>query len=121
MSKQTDSVGQFEQLVLTAVLTLGDGAYGVTIHEKITELAGDRSVNMGSVYVTLDRLDDKGYVSSWQTDATPVRRGRPKRFYRLTGAGERALQESVATARRVFEAVGDSWRLGKRKPRGARS
>ena len=121
MTQQIDSVGQFEQLVLTAVLTLGDGAYSVTIHEKITELAGARSVNIGSVYVTLDRLGEKGYVSSWIADATPARRGRPKRFYRLTSAGERALGESVATARRVFEAVGDSWRLGKRKPRGARS
>ena len=58
--KKVDSLGQFEQLVLAAVLALGDDAYGVTIHAKIEELAHPKSVGLGAVYVTLDRLEDKG-------------------------------------------------------------
>ena len=61
---KTDSLGQFEQLVLTAILTLRDDAYGVTIHSKVEELARPKTVSLGAVYVTLDRLEDKGLVTS---------------------------------------------------------
>src|SRR5215471_13623501 len=61
----SDSLGQFEQLVLTAILTLRDDAYGVTIHAKVEELARPKAASLGAVYVTLDRLEDKGFVSSW--------------------------------------------------------
>ena len=60
-----DSLGQFEQLVLTAVLSLESDAYGVTIHKKVEALSAPKSVTLGAVYVTLDRLDDKAYLSSW--------------------------------------------------------
>ena len=60
-----DSLGQFEQLVLTAVLMLHDDAYGVSIHSKVQELAHPKSVSLGAVYVTLDRLEDKGLMVSW--------------------------------------------------------
>jgi PadR family transcriptional regulator PadR len=88
-----DSLGQFEQLVLTAILTLRDEAYGVTIHSKVQELARPKAVSLGAVYVTLDRLEDKGMVASWLSDPTPERGGRAKRCYRLEALGERALQE----------------------------
>jgi len=68
-----DSVEQFEQLVMTAILSLGDNAYGVTIHKKVEELAHPKSVVLGAVYVTLDRLEDKGYIKSWLSDPTPER------------------------------------------------
>jgi len=99
------SVGQFEQLVLTAVLTLKEDAYGVTIHEKVGELARPKSVSLGAVYVTLDRLEDKGLVSSWLSEPTAERGGRAKRCYRMEALGERALQESTATAQRIFDAL----------------
>ena len=54
----SDSLGQFEQLVLTAILTLRDDAYGVTIHSKVEELARPKPASLGAVYVTLDRLED---------------------------------------------------------------
>ena len=108
-----DGLGQFEQLVLTAILSLREDAYGVTIHGKVQELARPRPVSLGAVYVTLDRLEDKGMVSSWLSDPTPERGGRAKRCYRIEAVGERALQESAVTAKRVFDeitaALGKDW------------
>jgi PadR family transcriptional regulator PadR len=108
-----DSIGQFEQLVLTAVLSLREDAYGVTIHEKVGELARPKAVSLGAVYVTLDRLEDKGLVSSWLSEPTAERGGRAKRCYRLEALGERALQESAATAKRIWdtlvEVLGKEW------------
>ena len=100
-----DSVGQFEQLVLTAILTRGEDAYGVSIHSKVQELARPKAVSLGAVYVTLDRLEDKGMVKSWLSDPTPERGGRAKRCYRLEALGERALAESAVTAKRIWDGI----------------
>ena len=120
-----NSLGQFEQLVLTAILSLRDNAYGITIHEKVEELSAPKSVSLGAVYITLDRLEDKGFITSWLTDPTPERGGRSKRHYQLQALGERALQESIATAQRMFAAVQESWGIdipmpGRRKWKPAR-
>jgi len=104
-----DSIGQFEQLVLTAVLALRDDAYGVTIHDKVGQLARPKAVSLGAVYVTLDRLEDKGMVSSRLSDPTPERGGRAKRCYRLEALGERALEESAVTAKRIWETIAEVW------------
>ena len=106
------SLGQFEQLVLTAILTLGDNAYGVTIHAKAEALAAPKKAALGAVYATLDRMEDKGLVASWLSDPTPERGGRAKRHYRLEPAGERALRDSAMTARRICDAVQQSWGEG---------
>ena len=106
---ETEPLGQFEQLVLTAVLTLGENAYGVTIHKKVQELAAPKAVTLGAIYVTLDRLEDKGYVTSRLTEPTAARGGRAKRCYRLEASGERALKESIATARRMAVSVAPIW------------
>jgi PadR family transcriptional regulator len=108
MSK-TDSLGQFEQLVLTAILTLGDDAYGVTIHAKAEELARPKAVSLGAVYVTLDRLEDKRLVSSRLSDPTPERGGRSKRCYRLEALGEKVLRESALTAKRIWDVTTLAW------------
>jgi PadR family transcriptional regulator PadR len=108
-----DSIGQFEQLVLAAILSLREDAYGVTIHEKVAELAHPKPVSLGAVYVTLDRLEDKGFISSWLSEPTAERGGRAKRCYRMEALGERALQESAVTAKRIFdslvEVLGKDW------------
>jgi DNA-binding PadR family transcriptional regulator len=104
-----DSLGQFEQLVLTAILTLREDAYGVTIHSKVQELARPKAVSLGAVYVTLDRLEDKGLVASWMSDPTRERGGRAKRCYRLEAVGERALQESAVTAKRIWDVIAEVW------------
>jgi len=106
--KRAETVGQFEQLVLTAVLALDADAYGVTIHVTVSELAA-RAVRLGAIYVTLDRLEDKGFVSSWLSDPRPERGGRARRHYRLEPAGRRALRESTETAKRMYESVARSW------------
>ena len=106
---RSDSLGQFEQLVLTAVVTLRENAYGVPIHKTVQQLAASKVVTMGAIYVTLDRLEDKGYVSSWLSDPIAARGGRAKRCYQLEASGERALKESIATARRVASSVRTIW------------
>lgn len=113
-----DSLGQFEQLVLTAILTLGEDAYGVSIHAKAQELAKPKSVSLGAIYVTLDRLEDKGLVSSRLSDPTPERGGRAKRCYRLEAPGERALQESAVTAKRIWDVTSEVWGKGWTKAPG---
>ena len=106
---KTDSLGQFEQLVLTAILGLRDDAYGVTIHNRVEELSRPKSVSLGAIYVTLDRLEDKGMVSSWLSEPVAERGGRAKRCYRLEALGERALQESAVTAKRVWDSISEIW------------
>lgn len=103
------SLGQFEQLVLTAVVALDDNAYGVTIHAKAEELSRPRKITRGAVYATLDRLEDKGLVASWLSAPTKERGGRSRRHYRLEKSGEQALRESARTARRLYETIAQSW------------
>jgi PadR family transcriptional regulator PadR len=105
----SEHLGQFEQLVLTAVLTLGERGYGVTIHARVEQLAHPRTVSLGAVYVTLDRLEDKGLVSSQLSDPTPERGGRAKRCYRAEAAGERALHDAAMASRRMSAALSDLW------------
>jgi PadR family transcriptional regulator PadR len=111
------SVGQFEQFVLTAILTLGEDAYGITIHGKVQTLVQPKAVVLGAVYATLDRLEDKGLIVSWLSDPTPARGGRSKRYYRLQPIGERALRESVLSARRVCDEVERIWGAHAWQPR----
>jgi PadR family transcriptional regulator PadR len=86
-------LGEFEQIVLLAVLRLGKNAYGVTILEEIEQRTG-RSVMIGAVYATLDRLQIKQYISSRVGSPTPERGGRAKRFFRVTAQGSAALERS---------------------------
>src|SRR5215475_10134447 len=109
-------LGQFEQLVLTAVLSLGDNAYGVTIHAKIEELAKPRLVKLGAVYATLDRLEDKRLIASWLSEPTKERGGRSRRHYRLEKPGEEALSESAEAAKRIYQAIEQNWGGFKWKP-----
>lgn len=103
------SLGSFEQLVLTAVVALGDDAYSVSVHEKVELLSKPKKVSLGAVYATLDRLEDKGLLASWLAEPTPERGGRSKRHYRLEPAGRRALRESLATSRRMLGVIDDAW------------
>jgi PadR family transcriptional regulator PadR len=98
-----DNLGEFELLILAALQMLGENAYGMTVHERVEKLAaGIRTVSLGSVYTTLDRLELKGYVKSWFSDPTPERGGRSKRFFEITGAGQKALKNSVRLAGNVL-------------------
>jgi PadR family transcriptional regulator PadR len=87
------SLGEFEQVVLLAVLRLGDDAYAVPVHDEILRCTG-RVVSRGSIYITLDRLETKGYLRSRLADPTPERGGRAKRFFQVTPQGMRAVKET---------------------------
>ena len=87
------ALGEFEQVVLLAVLRLGDNAYAVTIRDEILQCTG-RDVARGSVYITLDRLETKGFLRSRLADSTPERGGRAKRYYELRPRAVEALKES---------------------------
>jgi DNA-binding PadR family transcriptional regulator len=87
------ALGEFEQVVLLAILRLGEGAYAVSVREEILQCTG-RDVSRGSVYITLDRLETKGFLRSRLADPTPERGGRAKRFYELRPPAVDALKES---------------------------
>jgi PadR family transcriptional regulator, regulatory protein PadR len=87
------ALGEFEQVVLLAVLRLDNEAYAVSIGDEILRCTG-RAVSRGSIYITLDRLETKGYVKSRLGDPTPERGGRAKRYYTLRPRGLDALRES---------------------------
>jgi len=87
------SLGEFEQVVLLAVLRLGEGAYAVPVHDEILSCTG-RDVARGSIYITLDRLETKGYLRSRLADPTPERGGRAKRYYTLRPRALEALKEN---------------------------
>jgi PadR family transcriptional regulator, regulatory protein PadR len=84
------SLGEFEQIVLLAVLRLGDNAYGVTIRREITACTG-RAPAPGALYTTLDRMEEKGLVQSQFGDPTPQRGGRAKRYFAVTKRGRIAV------------------------------
>lgn len=91
-------LGEFEQLVLLALLRLGPEAYGVSIRDEIEEQTG-RSVTLGAVYTTLLRLENKRLVATRLGEPTPQRGGRRKKFYRPLAAGRRELAASVNALR----------------------
>jgi PadR family transcriptional regulator PadR len=88
-----DYLGEFEHIVVLALLRLGDGAYGVTVRQEI-ELRIGREVSIGAIYATLDRLEAKGYVRSRLGDPTPERGGRSKRFFRVSAKGMTAVNRT---------------------------
>jgi DNA-binding PadR family transcriptional regulator len=87
------SLGEFEKLVMLAVLRLGAGAYGATIIQGLEERTG-RTTSPGAVYVSLRRLEKKGMVSSRLGDPSPTRGGRPKRYYAVEREGILRLRQA---------------------------
>jgi DNA-binding PadR family transcriptional regulator len=102
MGEQKDYLGNFEEIVLLAVLRLEEQAYGAKIRQTVAE-ALKKDVSIGAIYVTLDRLERKGYLKSWQGEATPERGGRAKRYFRIEGVGVRALNDTAAARNRLTE------------------
>lgn len=88
----SERLGEFEQLVLLAVLRLGDDAYGARIQEVLEETGG-RDASISAIYITLTRLQDKGLVSSRMGDPEPVRGGKARRYFAVEDAGLRALNQ----------------------------
>ena len=100
-------LGEFELYVMAALARLGDEAYGMTIRRDIEEGCG-RSVAIGSVYATLARLADKGYVTFRISDPRPVQGGRSRKHVLLTAAGRRALAQSTTMLTRMLPGLSPS-------------
>ncbi len=99
-----DYLGEFEHIVVLALLRLEDRAYGVTVRQEI-EFRTKREVSIGAVYATLDRLEKKGYVRSHRGDPTPERGGRSKRFFRVTAQGLAAVNRAQRALHSMTEGL----------------
>jgi PadR family transcriptional regulator PadR len=100
-----DELGKFELPVLAAVARLRDNAYGVSVMQEISKRE-DREIPYGAVHVTLNRLAEKGFLTSKMGDPTPERGGRRKRYYQLTGRGQKALAAAWSQFHASFEGLG---------------
>lgn len=104
-----DILGAFEQAVLLAIVRLGEDAYGRAVLKEV-QVRLDRDIAAGAVHSTLDRLENKGLVGSRLGSGTPIRSGRPRRFYRLRPRGYRALNETRAAVESLWRGL--DWPLG---------
>jgi len=99
-----DYLGEFEHIIVLALLRLEDRAYGVRVRQEI-EFRTKREVSIGAVYATLDRLESKGYVTSHLGDPTPERGGRSKRFFRVTAKGVKAVNRTQRALQTMNEGL----------------
>jgi DNA-binding PadR family transcriptional regulator len=97
-------LGEFEVVVLMAVLHLGDDAYGSGIRDEIERRSG-RSAARGAVYITLERLEEKGLLASKTGGASDSRGGRPKRLFRVTTDGVKSLKRAVSLVTRMHKGL----------------
>ena len=98
------NLGEFEQLILLAILRLGDRAYGVTIRAELSDRAG-RTITPGALYTALERLEAKGLITSRMGDPTPQRGGRAKRYVTVTAAGMQALTRALQAYERLLDGL----------------
>ena len=97
-------LGEFEQMVLLAILRTGDNAYAVPIRAEIEERTG-RTVSRGALYTTLERLEAKGFVESSMGEPTPERGGRSRRTYAVAALGLEALENSRAAMASLWQGL----------------
>ena len=97
-------LGEFEYLLLTAAVRLGDDAYGAAIRQEIEGTTRHRC-SIGALYTTLDRLEAKGFLKTWMGEATPQRGGRAKRMVRVTAKGIEAATAFYDAVMRVSRGV----------------
>jgi DNA-binding PadR family transcriptional regulator len=103
-------LGTFEQAVLVEVLRLNENAYGRAILKGV-QLRLEREVSAGAVHATLERLEGKGFLSSRLGPGTPIRAGRPRRYYRVQPAGVRALDDARRTVNNIWRGL--KWPVAK--------
>ena len=97
-------LGEFELMLLLAVLHLGDEAYGVPISRELEKHRG-RSVSVGSVYAALERMEGKGLIVSNLGDPTPERGGKAKRYFRVTREGLRQIRETKQVLTKLWQQI----------------
>lgn len=99
-----NSLGELEEIVLLITASLDDEAYGVTINQELEKQTG-RMVGFNTVHTTLQRLEEKGFITSKMGGATAERGGRRKRYFRVTALGSRAIRESKELRERLWRAL----------------
>ena len=105
MTRQPPPVlGEFEQIVMLALLRLGADAYGAAVCAEIEKRSG-RGVSMSAVHTTLERLEQKGLVKSRLGEPTPQRGGKRKRYYEMAPLGLRALQASYRSLKSMADGI----------------
>ena len=97
-------LGEFELMILLAVIHLGEDAYGVPISRELEKHRG-REVSVGSVYAALERLETKRLVASSLGDPTPERGGKAKRYFRITKEGLRQVHETRRVLTRLWQTI----------------
>ena len=98
-------------MLLLAILRLGPNAYGLTIRQEIIDRT-DRNVSRGATYAGLARLEEKGFAKSWEADASPERGDRARRYFKITAAGKRAVNTSMANIGRLATGLEPAWGFG---------
>jgi len=97
-------LGEFEEIVILTIAILHKNAYGVGIKKEIEERL-TRNVSMGAMHTALVRLEEKGYVKSFQGEETEERMGRPRRYYQVTALGKKAMEYSKNTRNALWTAI----------------
>jgi PadR family transcriptional regulator PadR len=97
-------LGEFEEIVLLTIAILYKDAYGVAIKEEIESRLA-RDVSMGALHAALVRLEDKGYIKSFQGESTEDRAGRPRRYFQMTALGKKAMEYSRQTREELWKAI----------------
>jgi PadR family transcriptional regulator PadR len=102
MKKYT--LGEFEEVVILTIAILYNEAYGVSVKKEI-ESRLSRGVSMGALHTALVRLEDKGYIKSFNGEQTEDRMGRPKKYFQLTALGKKAIAHSKQTRDQLWKAI----------------
>ena len=102
--RKDEYLGNFDLMLLLAILRLGDDAYGVTIAQELEQQTG-REVVIASVYARLERLQERGLVTSNLGDSTPERGGRAKRYFRITAAGIREVRDARQALMKMWKGL----------------
>jgi DNA-binding PadR family transcriptional regulator len=102
------NLGEFELLVLIALVHLGDDAYGVSVQREIAARTG-RDATFAAVYTTLSRLETKGFVTSHVGEPTPERGGRAKKHFTLTASGRTTLRRNLRAIRSMTQGLDPVW------------
>jgi PadR family transcriptional regulator PadR len=93
-----------DEMLLLAILSLGDNAYGLTIRREVSRATG-KDWSIGAIYDPLYRLEKKGYVESSLTEPTAERGGRSKRVFRITSRGKEALREQKSVRDKLWRKI----------------
>jgi len=100
------SISELEVFALTGIVASGENAYAVPIFEEVEKLVEtSRELSLASLYVTLDRLQKKGFVRSWYSEPLKERGGRSRRYFELSASGTKALKEALLPMRRTLRVL----------------